>query len=97
MQHLWVAPGNTDQKPYGTVKDHPEVDSERKTKTKKVRWPGVVAHTFNPSTGKQRQEDFCEFKASLIYLMNSRTVKTTQRNLVSNKQTYLKTLKEVNR
>ena len=27
----------------------------------------LVAHTFNPSTGRQRQTDLCEFKATLDY------------------------------
>jgi hypothetical protein len=31
----------------------------------------VVAHAFNPNTGDplQRQEDLCEFEASLLYMM----------------------------
>jgi hypothetical protein len=36
--------------------------------------------------GKQRQADFCEFKASLVYRASSRTAKATQRNPVSKKQ-----------
>ena len=36
-----------------------------------------------PVFGKQRQADFCEFKASLVYKANSRTARTvTQRNPV---------------
>jgi hypothetical protein len=31
--------------------------------------PGVVAHTFNPSTGRQ----ISKFKASLVYNVSSRT------------------------
>jgi hypothetical protein len=30
-----------------------------------------------PALRGQRQADLCEFKASLIYLMNSRTLRTT--------------------
>ena len=36
---------------------------------------------------KQRQVDFCELKASLVYKKNPRTAKATQRNLVSKNQT----------
>ena len=36
-----------------------------------------------PALGRQRLADLCEFKASLIYKMNSRTARTvTQRNPV---------------
>ena len=48
----------------------------------------MVAHTFNP--GRQRQIDFCEFEASLIDIVSSRTDGATERNPVSkqtNKQT----------
>ena len=38
--------------------------------------------------GKQRQVDLCEFKASLVYKVSSRTAKATWRNLKTrNKQT----------
>jgi hypothetical protein len=36
-----------------------------------------------PALGRQRHVDLCEFKASLIYRVSSRTAKATQRNLVS--------------
>jgi len=42
----------------------------------------VVAPTFSSSTWRQRQEDFCEFEASLVYRASSRTVRATQRNPV---------------
>ena len=32
---------------------------------------------------RQRQEDFCEFQASLVYRVSSKMAKATQRNLVS--------------
>jgi hypothetical protein len=41
----------------------------------------MVAHTFNASIGNQRQADF-EFKASLVYIVNSRTAIVIQRNPV---------------
>jgi hypothetical protein len=48
-----------------------------------------VVHAFNPSTQRQRQTDFCEFEASLVYRLSSRTAKSfTKRNPVpKNKQT----------
>jgi hypothetical protein len=42
--------------------------------------PSVLVHTFNPSTGRQRQLDLCEFKVSLINRVSSRIAKATQRN-----------------
>jgi hypothetical protein len=45
----------------------------------------VVAHTFNPSTGRQRQADF-EFETSLVYTAISKTAKATEKNLLSEKQ-----------
>ena len=33
--------------------------------------------------------DLCEFEASLVYKMSSRTARATQRNSVSNKQTQM--------
>ena len=33
----------------------------------------VVAHKFNPSIGRQRLVDLCEFKVSLFYRVSSRT------------------------
>ena len=42
-----------------------------------------MAHTSNPALGRQRQADFCEFKASLVYKASSRTAGVTQRNSVS--------------
>jgi hypothetical protein len=31
--------------------------------------------------GRQRQEDLCEFKASLVYRVSSRTARATQKKL----------------
>jgi hypothetical protein len=56
--------------------------------------PGVVAHTFNPSTGwggGGRGRWISEFKATLAYKVNSRTAKATQRNPVSKNQNQNKT------
>jgi hypothetical protein len=39
-----------------------------------------------PALRRQMQADLCEFKASLVYRVNSRTARATQRNLVSKKQ-----------
>jgi hypothetical protein len=41
----------------------------------------VVAHAFNPALGRQRQADLCEFEASLIYRVSSRTPRTNRENL----------------
>ena len=45
--------------------------------------PGVVAHTFNPST-EGRGRRISEFEASLVYRVSSRTARAIQRNPVSN-------------
>lgn len=36
-----------------------------------------VAHTFDPSTLRERQEDLCEFEDSLAYMANSRLTRVT--------------------
>ena len=36
-----------------------------------------------PALRKPRQADLCEFEASLVYRVSSRTARTTQRNSVS--------------
>lgn len=49
--------------------------------------PGAMSYTLLPAFRRQMQADFCEFQASLVYEMSSRTVrKVTQRNPISNKQ-----------
>jgi hypothetical protein len=49
-----------------------------------------------PALGRQRQEDLCEFWASLVYRTTSSTARATQRNPVSkDKQTKRKEWKEV--
>ena len=40
---------------------------------------------FNPALGRQRQAEFCEFKACLVYRVTAHTAGATQRNLVSKK------------
>ena len=44
----------------------------------------VVAHTFDPSTGRQRLSDSSKFKASMVYRVSFRTARGTQRNPVLN-------------
>ena len=39
-----------------------------------------------PALGRQRQANLCEFEASLVYKINSRTARATQRNPVSNQK-----------
>jgi hypothetical protein len=48
--------------------------------------PGVVAHTFNPSTREAEIGWISEFEASLVYRVSSRTARATQRNPVSKNQ-----------
>jgi hypothetical protein len=45
--------------------------------------PGVVAHTFKPSTLGGRGRWISEFEASLVYRVSSRIARATQRNPVS--------------
>jgi hypothetical protein len=47
----------------------------------------VVACAFISALRRQTQEDLCEFKASLVYRVSSRTAKATQRNPVSKNKT----------
>ena len=42
----------------------------------------MLAHTFDPNTYEAEQTDICEFKASLIYKVSSRTARATQRHPV---------------
>jgi hypothetical protein len=37
----------------------------------------LVAHAFMPALGRQRQADLYEVKGGLIYIVNSRTARTT--------------------
>jgi len=46
----------------------------------------VVAHTFNPSTWEAEAGGFLSSEASLVYRVNSRTARATQRNPVSKKK-----------
>jgi hypothetical protein len=41
----------------------------------------LVAHIFNPSTQGQRQKDFCEFGASLVYTENSVSKKPKEKKI----------------
>jgi hypothetical protein len=42
-----------------------------------------VAHIFNLTLGRQRQVEFCEFQASLVYLVSSRMAWAVWRDPVS--------------
>ena len=52
-------------------------------------------HSFNPSTGKQRQVDLCEFKARLDYRVSPRPGGATERPCL--KKTKTKTNKQTNK
>ena len=43
----------------------------------------MVAHTLIPALGRQRQAYLYEFKASLVYMVSSRTARDMQRIPVS--------------
>lgn len=52
-----------------------------KNKQTNLLQPGVVAQTFNPRCGRQRQPELCDFKARLVYQTSSRTARVvSQRN-----------------
>ena len=51
-----------------------------------VLLPGMVVHAFNPSTQEGRSRQISEFEASLVYKVNFRTARATQRNPVSKKK-----------
>jgi hypothetical protein len=52
-----------------------------KEKKSQAGW-AVIAHVFNLSTQKAEAGDLCEFEASLVYIISSRTARPTQKNLV---------------
>ena len=47
----------------------------------------VVHKSLIPALRRQKQTDLCEFKASLVYKTNSRTVRASQTNPVSKRKT----------
>lgn len=47
---------------------------------------GVVAHSFNPSTGETEAKESLNFEAILVYRVSSRLVRTLQRNPVLENQ-----------
>ena len=52
-------------------------------KTKDHESPGVMVHISNPRTREAEAGGSLEFETSLVYIVNSRTVRATQRNPVS--------------
>jgi hypothetical protein len=38
---------------------------------------GVMVHTYNPSTLKERQEDCCKFESSIVYIVSSWSAQAT--------------------
>ena len=64
---------------------HGQVSNQSSLRHKNKIRPGMVVHAFDPSTWDT--EDFCEFKASLVYKASFRTARAvTQRNSVSKKK-----------
>ena len=60
------------------------IDEEKQVNLSYKSCWAVVAHAFNPSAPRrQRQVDLCEFKASLVCRLSSRTARATQGNPVS--------------
>ena len=47
----------------------------------------MVAHAVDPSTQEAEERCLCEFEVSLVYRVNSRTARATQRKTKQNKQT----------
>ena len=54
----------------------------------------MVAHPLIPALGRQRQEDLCEFRVSLVYRVSSKTSRATQRNPVLENKTKQKIKEE---
>lgn len=52
-------------------------------------WPGKGKQIFWHS-GDRRQEDCCKFEASLVYMVNCRSVRATWQDLVSETKTKTK-------
>ena len=48
-----------------------------------------------PALGRQRQADLSEFEASLVYRVNSRTVRAAQKNPISKNKTNKQPIKEI--
>ena len=47
-----------------------------------------MVHTFNPSIGRQKQVDLCEFRASLVYRVSSRTAMATEKSCLGKKEVH---------
>ena len=47
---------------------------------------GAGTTSLIPALGRQKQVDFCESEASLVYKLSSRTARAIQRNLVSKRR-----------
>jgi hypothetical protein len=47
---------------------------------------------LTPALGRQRQEEFYEFQASLVYMESSRTVRATHRETLSQRNNFFKNL-----
>jgi hypothetical protein len=71
-------------------KNQKNKNKKTKPKQNKSPEPGVVVHTFNPSTREAEAGGSLEFEASLVYKVSSRTARAIQRNPVSKNQNQTK-------
>ena len=46
----------------------------------------VVVNAFYPNTWRQNQSDLCEFEASLVYRVSSRTARATEKACLEKKK-----------
>jgi hypothetical protein len=52
----------------------------------------MVAHTFNPSTGRQRQADLFEFEVSMVYIASLHKVTLSPKQKTNNSKNKTKTI-----
>lgn len=64
----------------GKKKEKKDKTKKPKNKNKQTKNQAVAAHAFNPTLGRHRQVDLCEFLASLVCRANSRTAMAIPRN-----------------
>jgi hypothetical protein len=68
-------------RPSGSWKDYRQHRSLGFSKRQRVSELGVVTQAFDPSILEEEAGDVCEFKASFIYILNSKTARATYKTL----------------